>query len=213
MFHLAALAPALPPPRNAQPAARTVMRPEVVFAQHADAVTRWLKLKEFYVNQRGGSAIDGQRVVPNTTNADVLQLATHWSREVAKVSPRDAHDRSDHERWKACMDTIKQTADASRPDAVYAKNVEFWQQCSRRLAIYLNARKAVPSRWQMFKEAVVETIAGVPSAVGSATQTTAGLVTGAAGGVAKAFADPAKAALFVVGTAILLPPIIRAVRK
>jgi len=210
MFYLEVLAQEAIPIRNATTG---VSDPKILVDQHPDAVTRWIRLKQMYVNLRGGTLGVNKKVVPRTTNADVLQLAAMWSRELAKVSPRDSHDRSDHGRWGACMDTVKRTADPRRPDAVFTGNEEFWQKCSRRLAIYLMARKAVPSRWKLLKDSVVETIAGVPGTLGKATRTAGGLVTDAAGGVANIVSKPAQAALAVVGAAILLPPIIRAVRK
>jgi len=213
MTSIATLEPLQWQTRNAQPTTHKVKKLDVVIAKHSDTITRWLRLKSFYISRRGATLGANQKPIPRTTNSDVLQIATHWSRELKKVSPQDAHDRRDHARWKQCVDTVSKLADPNKPDAEYAKNEVFWQVCTRRLSVYLDARKSVPSRWQIFKESVVETIAGVPGVLGDATKTTAGLVSGAAGGVAKVFADPAKAALFVVGTAILLPPIVRAVRK
>lgn len=212
MIHLAALAPGAAP-RNNQPQTRTVKKLDAVINRHANAVTRWLRLKELYIQRRGSTQGANTKLIPRTTNSDVLQLATHWSRELARVSPRSAHERREHARWSACMATVKQHADPTKPNAVYAKNEAFWQSCTRRLAIYLSARKAIPSKWQMFKESVVETIAEVPGILGDATRSTAGVVTDVAGSAANLVSKPARAALVVLGAAILLPPIIRAVRK
>jgi hypothetical protein len=183
-----------------------------VIAQHPDAVTRFIKLKELYLELRGGVEGENRRPIPLTTNADVLQLATLWTRELARVKPRDAHERSDHRRWAACVEDVKQNADPHQPDAQYPKNEAFWS-CMGRLAIYLQARKIVPSKWELFKEAVAETIAEVPATLGQAT-TAAGSAAASAGGTVADFVKkPAQAALVVLGAAILLPPIIRAVRS
>ena len=186
---------------------------ELVVGQHSDAVVRWVKLKQMFVKLRGGSPAKNHKVVPRTTNGDVLQLAAAWSRELAKVSPNSDHQRSDHKRWQSAMETVKNNADPTRPNALYPRNEEFWQDHSTRLAIYLESRKATPSKWTLLKESFVETLADVPGALGNATHATAGAVADAGGAVADFVKKPINAALVLLGGAILLPPIIRAVRK
>ncbi len=189
--------------RNASPP------PQIVIAKHGDAVVRWSKLKQTYIKARGGHRGADNKTIPHTTNADVMQIATLWSREVKKVKPRNPQERTDHKRWKACMDKVAKTADPSKPDERYADNENFWQQCTARLAIYLESRKVVPSEWSLFKEALVESIAEVPGTFGRAGQAAAEVVGNAAGAVGR----PAMAALAILGGVLLLPPIIRAVRE
>ncbi len=196
-----------PPPdlvtRNATP------RPQTIIAKHSDAVVRWSKLKQMYLKARGGRPGSDNKTIPLTTNADVIQLATLWSREVQKVTPRSEGDRSEHKRWKACMDQVAKRANPSKPDDRFPGNEQFWQQCTARLAIYLESRKVVPSEWALFKEALVESIAEVPGTFGRAGQAAVGVASDAASAVGR----PATAALAILGGVLLLPPIIRAVRQ
>lgn len=207
MFALTDIRPALAEaelPRNAPP------EPKAIIAKETDAVRRWVALKKVYSEARGSTVGANKKAVPNTTNADVKQLATLWSNEVKKVKPRNDHERSDHQRWQACVDKVAKLADATKPDERYPDNEEFWQHCTARLAIYLESRKVVPSEWQLFKEAVVESLAEVPGTIGRAGLATAGAVGDAANAVVS---KPALAAMAILGGILLVPPIIRAVRE
>ena len=172
-----------------------------------DAVTRWLQLRSTYLELRGASS----KGVPRTTNGDVLQLAVAWSRELVRVKPRNDAERAEHARWQRCLDTIKKNATPKKPNDTYPRNAEFWQECTRRLAIYLQARKVVPGAWTLDKRSIVDTLAEVPGVLGSATMAAADTMADI--GTAVAVSRPAKAALAVLGAAILLPPIVRAVRS
>ena len=212
MYYLDSFVPHSEAPRNA-PSPTKKANPQIVVARHSDAVVRWVKLKQMYVDLRGASVGKNKKLIPHTTNSDVLQLAAAWSREVGKVKADSASQRSEHKRWQRCMETVKQHADPSKPDAIYPRNEEFWQECTSRLAIYLESRKAVPSKWTLLKESVVETLEEIPGALGDATHATAGAVADAGGAVLNFVKKPVNAALVVLGGAILLPPVIRAFRK
>jgi hypothetical protein len=206
MFTLADIQPAdaTELPRNAPP------EPRAVIAKEKDAVRRWVALKKLYIKARGGAIGANNKMIPHTTNADVKQLATLWSNEVKKVKARSDDERSEHKRWQACVDKVAKLADASKPDERYSDNEHFWQHCTARLAIYLESRKVVPSEWELFKEAFVESLAEVPSTIGRAGVATAGAVGNAASAV---LSKPAMAAMAILGGVLLVPPIIRAVRK
>ncbi|WP_199351163.1 hypothetical protein [Haliangium ochraceum] len=47
------------------------------------------------------------------------------------------------------------------PSTRFPGNAAFWP-CMARLAIYLEHEKVVPSRWQLFREAVEETVEELP---------------------------------------------------
>lgn len=208
MFYLDALSPALL--KTAPAPAKTGTKPstsKMAVPPSPDAVTRWLKLRSAYLELRGSSG----KGIPRTTNGDVLQLAVAWSRELLKVKPRNDADRVEHAHWQRCLETIKQNAAPKKPNDTYPKNAEFWQECTRRLAIYLQARRVVPGAWALDKRSVVDTLAEVPAVLGNATMAAADTIADV--GATIAVSRPAKAALAVLGAAILLPPVIRAVRS
>lgn len=173
---------------------------------NGDAVAQWVELKEAYLELRGSTAGKHGKAIPKTTHADVMQIATAWTAELKKVSPRADYERSEHERWKACAAKVAALYDKPNPNAEYADNEHFWQECTKRLSIYLQARKVVPSKWELAVESVVEAVAELPQVVGGAVKSTASAA-------AKVIKDPAKLAAVLLGAAILLPPVIRAFRK
>ena len=197
-------------PRNAAP---QKPNPKMVMAQHADAVVRWLKLKQMYIELRGSSVGANNKPIPHTTHSDVLQLAAAWSNELSKLKADSASQKTEHRRWQQCVDTVKQHADPTRPGAVYSRNEEFWQRCTGRLAIYLESRKAVPSQWTLVKESVVEALEELPEGLGQVTRATAGAAARAGGAVLDALRNPLYVVLAVVGGVMLVPPLVRAVRK
>jgi hypothetical protein len=74
--------------------------------------------------------------VPRTTNRDILQLATLWTLALIKAEPKGAALGPDRlartgldgarRRWNAVMADIETHARHGDPEAVYAKNREFW---------------------------------------------------------------------------------------
>ena len=123
------------------------------------------------------------------------------------MEARDNLERLEHARWKTCANKVARLYDRANPKGgLYPHNEEFWQECTRRLAVYLEARKVVPSKWELLVESFVEAVAEVPEVIGRVAKQTAG----AAAGV---ITSPAKLAAVLLGSAILLPPIIRAFRK
>lgn len=176
-----------------------------IVATESNAVDRWLALKQRYAFVRGATRGRNGKLVPRTTHVDVKQLAALWSRELARVSPLDQDDRSEHARWRRCVETIARTSRGRAPGAIYERNEELWQDCSKRLAIYLESRKVVPSRWNLAVAALDETLdelpdklAGIPAALRRAAK---------AGGAL--LERPVTLALVALGAVVVLPPIIR----
>ncbi len=171
----------------------------------ASALDHQRRLRAFFADQRGAQDVEGVPV-PRTTNADVMRLAGAWSRELARVPIASDRDRTARARWAACMATVRKLADPARPDQEYAANRAFWLDCTAQLSNYLAQRKARPSTWSLVVDAASDTLAEVPGALGDASKAAAG----AAAGLVK---EPAKLALVLLGGALLLPPLVKAVRS
>jgi len=193
------------------------MKTSHIVASDPNLVTRRQVLRNHYIDQRGADLVGGV-LVPRTTGADVKQLAAMWSREVAKVSPRGAEDRRQIRAWAACMNQV--AAHATELGQVYRFNEAFWQRCTSKLAIWLNARQVVPSKWSLVLDATVESITGLPGTLGGVGRATGGAVSGAFGKVGDVLEEAgttAKWALLLGGAAVTVavvgPTLIRAVRK
>ena len=170
------------------------------------AARQWIDLKRTYEELRGVRPAANKKVVPKTTIADVLQIASRYSGELKKISARNAWDRVEHDRWRACLDRISELSKDRPTGGEYSENEQFWNNCTKRLAIYFESRKVVPSRWKLAVSAIGETLAEVPSALGSATRSVSEVVAGVV-------REPAKLAAVLLGAAVLGPPLIRAFRS
>ncbi len=191
---------ALAAPALAQPVLATVS------VASGDAVRQWIDIKRSYEEMRGTRPAANNKFVPRTRVSDVKQIAARFSGELKKVSPKNALDRVEHQRWKACLDRIAELSQGKSSTDEYPENEVFWQDCTRRLAIYLESRKVVPSRWKLAVSALTETLSEVPSVLGGATRSAAEV----AAGIVR---EPAKLAAVLLGAAVLLPPVIRALRR
>jgi len=190
-----------------------------IFTDDPDFVRRRQKLRSYYITARGSDVVAGV-AIPRTTNADVKQLATLWAHEVNKVSPKDADDRRHLVRWAACMNRVAAAADPNAMGSPYPHNSEFWQECTRRTAIWLNARKVVPSKWTLALDATVESLKELPDAIGGAGRYAGGKVGGAFGWIGDKLGDASTAVKWtlILGgaaltAAVVVPPIVRAVRR
>jgi hypothetical protein len=160
----------------------------------------WLELKRRYVALRGSTPGPHSKAIPKTTNRDVLLLGTRWTVEATRARGEEARDQSERARWRASLAEVERMADASRPDAEYRANASFWD-ASNPLAFYLESLKMRPSRWQLARESIAESVHELPATLAAAGS--------AATAAARRFlGDPLKLAAVVLGAAIVIPAVL-----
>lgn len=135
-----------------------------------DAVQLWAHLKAQYARLRGSDLDENRKAIPRTTVADVRQLVTLWDAELQKAKSEGVSAESERRRWRECREQVAMLSRGLEPSDVYPANRAFWR-CTGRLAIYLEAEKIVPNRWQLFREAVEETIEALPRRLESTVNT------------------------------------------
>lgn len=128
----------------------------------SDHVLQWAALKRLYVTQRGSDAGRNRKAIPRTTNGDIAQLSQWWHDEFSRQlllhpKPLD-RDLASRKRWKDSKRTIDRQLRDADPKALYPQNEWFWQEASKRLAIYLESRKAVPNRADLMVDSLAETV-------------------------------------------------------
>ena len=128
-----ALIAELSAPRNAGPTTDGPIAHFDGIATYDDLFNAQLK---FLIDKRGSDTLDqppgfmgGSRPIPRTTNSDVLQLATYWTNELAKVKHVFGHDGV-VARWTPVVADVDKLAKPGKPDDVYAKNNEFWREAA-----------------------------------------------------------------------------------
>jgi hypothetical protein len=99
-------------------------------------------------------------LVPRTTNADILQLASYWNRAWTQLEDAWQHGdvvgriadplglADERARWQAVAADVEKTAKAGNPGDVYPRNHEFWRT-SRSLAATLDRFRQRPTPSQL----------------------------------------------------------------
>ena len=180
-----------------------------------DHVTQWAQLKRVYVTKRGSDAGRNRKAIPRTTNADIKQLADYWHGEylqemIGRPKALDK-DRASRKRWVEAKRTIDRQLAHADPNAVYAVNEWFWQDATSRLAIYLESRKALPSKASLLIESVSETVQeGVDGAVNAAKDAVSTVVDQAGKSMWPILKIGGLVIGGIAGAAIVIPAIIRA---
>lgn len=161
----------------------------------SDHIVLWAKLKAYYLAHRSSVAGANGKAIPRTTNRDVIALVTRWQAELARAGDRDEdRDKSERERWAACVAEVDRHTRGVAFDAEYPANEPLWQECTLRLAQYLESLKMRPSRWELLSESVGEAVAEIGDTLA-----------GAAASVGKAGGGAAKAATSGLLGALLWP--------
>ena len=201
-----ALIAELSAPRNAGPTTDGPIAHFDGIATYDDLFNAQLK---FLIEKRGSDTLDqppgfmgGSRPIPRTTNSDVLQLATYWSNELAKVKHVFGHD-SVVARWTPVVGDVDKLAKPGKPDDVYAKNNEFWRELQE-VAIQIAVSDEAPSKWDMVVDSVKTSITHLPENLGAAASKGVDLVGEAANALGKVVNEAGKGLLNGLGTPILI---------
>ena len=163
----------------------------------------------FLKEKRGTDARDqppgfsgGKRDIPRTTNADVLQLATYWSNELAKVKHVFGHDGV-VARWAPVVADVDKLAKPGKPDAVYAKNNEFWREMQE-VAIQIAVADEAPNKWDMVVDSVKDSVKHLPETLTGAASKGADLIESAAHAVGKVANEAGKGLFAGLGAPVLI---------
>jgi len=144
----------------------------------------------------------GARVIPRSTNGDVIALADYWSGRLASVKRAMGHAEV-AARWARTVADVDALARPGSKDATYAKNNAFWRELQH-VAVQVAAADEAPSKWDLAAGAIVDSISHLPETIGQVASEGAGLVSGAAQTVGKAANEAGKALFSGFGTPLLI---------
>jgi hypothetical protein len=186
-----------------------------------DHVIQWAKLKRLYKQKRGHDTGKNNKPIPRTTNGDIGKLTQWWHAEFMRGILRNPWaSKPDAKRWIEDKNKIERDIKGADPAAVYRDNEWFWQEATRRISKHLESAKAVPSPTELLLDSFKETIAdrakdlskGALGAV-DAVSDAADAITDAGKRAVSMLKTGAIIAASVLGAAIVVPPVIRAMRK
>ena len=197
------------------------MLKKVILKAHKDHVHQRTALLRLYRKERGEDKTpDGYRI-PRTSNRDVQQLTHWWDAEYRRARiAKPWHKDSDQRLWEQARERVQRLTKNARPDALFAENAWFWNKAMLKLAIYLEVLKTSPSPTQIlidsFKETVIDRVADAGKLIDNAGEAVDDITDTIAEAGERAVSGIKIAAIVggsVLGAAIVLPPVIRALRN
>ncbi len=130
----------------------------------------WIAQRKYLADKRGSDMQppptgfgSGPSPVPRTTNGDVLQLATYWTDRLSSAKHEMGHDGI-VAMWHVALADVDKLAKTGKPDAVYAKNREFWAS-SWRVAVQIAISDEAPSKWDMVVSSVKNSVTHLPESL------------------------------------------------
>lgn len=158
----------------------------------ADPLDLWEATLRFFKEKRTvlPSATRIGWTYPETTNADVRQLAEVWTRVHRQLWRSDLARAKQHkDEWNDARSQIEVATAGADPAATFAHNERFWLRWTKRQAIYLSAVREMPSKWEMVVDSVKDSVQRLPDTLASGAEAvadTTGAVARKAGEVATA---------------------------
>lgn len=127
----------------------------------------YLAQHKYLAELRGSDKLDpppggggGKRIIPRTTNSDVIQLADYWSKQLKQVRRVFGHDGVQN-RWNNAVGHVNFLARSGKPDAVYPNNNVFWRALQS-TAFHISAADELPSETQLLLDSLSESIHSLP---------------------------------------------------
>jgi len=146
--------------------------------------------------------LGAKKNIPRTTNADVVLLADYWGKQLANVKKVFGHD-SVEKRWRDAKADVDATARSGDPNAVYPKNNGFWRALQE-TAIHVAVADEAPSKWDMAKDSITESITHLPENLKEGASVVANTVADIAHGVGKVANEAGKGLFAGFGTPLLI---------
>jgi hypothetical protein len=169
----------------------------------------WNAQRKFLADKRGSDKLPppagmggGDVLIPRSTNADVLQLATYWTTQLANAKQVMGY-KTAVDKWHAAIADVDHLAKGSKPDAVYAKNNEFWRT-SFDVAVQVAIGDESPSKWDLLVESVKDSASHLPDTLEHAASKGADFVASAAHAVGHIANEAGKGLFAGFGTPMLI---------
>lgn len=122
------------------------------------------------------------KIIPRTTNGDVVLLADYWSRQLASVKRVMGHDAIEAQ-WRAALANVD-VARKADPNALYLKNNEFWRALQK-TAIHVAVADEAPSTGDLVIDALKQSITTLPDSIKDGGKALASSAASIAGGIAQ----------------------------
>jgi hypothetical protein len=160
------------------------------------------ELRGFDKLRPDGGTTGKEKLIPRTTNADVVALADYWGKQLADVKRVFGHADVE-QRWRAALADIDQVARKGDPNALYPKNNAFWRVLQQ-TAIHVAVADEAPTKTDLALESVKDSIKNLPENLKAAASGAATVVADVAHGVGKVANEAGKGLFAGFGTPLLV---------
>jgi hypothetical protein len=191
-------------------------------------VDHWGEFLRVYRQERGQVIDETKSRIPKTTYDDVNQQVTWWQTEYQR-SCKGKHDHPIHPIFEGAVAKVRAQMQDAKPSALYPENKWLWFSVLMKFAIHLDElhTNITPSKTDLILESIqeaiddrIEDVSDLVDRAGSAASDVASFAGNAVNAVGKAGESlwssvkiVTYVGLGVIGTAIVVPPVIRAVRS
>lgn len=168
-----------------------------------DPLALYLGLRDFFAQRRPTRMGAHGRIIPETTNAEVRQIADLWHRVFQRVWRRDLARADQHrQEWQDTRSQIDAATAAGIADAAFPRNDDLWTRWLRRSAFYLSAVKDRPSKYDEVIDSLRQAVVDLPDNVAAGARATAGAAESAAKQVGKMVSRFRTPLLIIAGVAV-----------
>ena len=140
--------------------------------------------------------------IPRSTNADVLQLAAYWDKELANARQVMGYQGA-VAKWRAAMADVERYAKTGKPDDVYPKNNELWHTLND-VSIQIAIGDEAPTKFDLAVESLKDSVTHLPDTLSHAASKGVELVADAAHAAGHVVNEAGKGLLGGLGTPLLI---------
>jgi hypothetical protein len=127
----------------------------------------WTAQRKFLADKRGSDKLPppsgfggSEMIIPRSTNADVLQLATYWTQALADAKKIMGYD-SAKQKWQTALADVEKLAKPGKPDDIYPKNNELWRSAWS-VAVQVAIGDESPKKWDLIVDSVKASLSSLP---------------------------------------------------
>jgi hypothetical protein len=158
-----------------------------------DPLELWEATRRFFKERRPTRTGHNDFTYPDTTNADVRQLAEVWDRVHNRLWRSDlARAGQFRTQWRDARSAIEVATAGADLGATFGENETFWLRWTKRQAIYLSAVRDMPSKWETVVDSVKGAVVRLPETLGSALDTAGDAAVSVAAATGRIAAAPAR---------------------
>jgi hypothetical protein len=169
----------------------------------------WAAQRDYLAQKRGfdvpepppGLGMPGLHI-PRATNADVLQVATYWTKVLTNARHEMGYDGV-VKRWNGALADVDRFAKTGKPDAVYQKNSEFWR-AALKVSIQVAVSEEAPTKFDLLVDSLKYSITHLPDTLADAGSKAVDLVADAGHAVGHVANEIGKGLFAGFGTPLLI---------